>query len=76
MQFCSTDSISPRKICPLIPRKYANQIASVLFYTQKRKYDQSHASIILHVRQHFDKELRTEKTHKLTHILDRTAAGT
>ena len=41
---------------------------------QKRKYDQSHAAIILRVRQYFEQELRAGKRQKLTHILDRTAA--
>ena len=42
----------------------------------KRKYDQSHAAIILRVRQHFEQELGGGKRHKLTHVLDRTAAAT
>ena len=43
---------------------------------QKRKYDRSHAAIILRVRQYFEQELRAGKRHKLNHILDRTAAAT
>ena len=43
---------------------------------RKRKYDKSHAEIILRVRQYFEKEFRFGKRLKLDHVVERTSAAT